>query len=925
MKRFTARQIYPLFILILSAFLIIGCGGGGDWTGHWLPGGQLLSIEVTPPNQSIAKGTTQQFMATGIYADNTKRDLTSSVTWTSSNAAVATISNASGSKGLATALAIGGPVTITATDPGTGNAGTAKLTVTAATLVSIGVTPANPTIARGTTQQFIATGIFTDATTQNLTSSVTWTSSVPAIAAISNAAGFNGLASAAAPGGTTITATSGLISGNTTLTVTAATLVSIAVTPINPSIGLGTNQQFIATGTFTAGPTQDLTSSVTWSSSAPAVATISNAAGFNGLATSALAGITTITATSGLISGNTTLTVTAAALVSITVTPVNPSIALGTNQQFIATGRYADFTTQNLTSSVTWSSLAPAVATISNAAGSNGLGTSASVGITTITAALGLISGNTTLTVTAATLVSIAVTPVNPSIARGTNQQFIATGRYSDATTRILTSSVTWTSSAPAVAAISNAAGFNGLATSLLAGITTITATSGLISGNTTLTVTTATLVSIAVTPVNPTIARGTTQQFIATGTYTAGPTQDLTSSVVWTSSVPAVALISNAAGFNGLATSLTAGATTIRATVPGTGETDSTTLTVTAATLVSIAVTPATAGIPVGATQQFIATGTYTVGPTQDLTSSVTWTSSNTAVATISNAAGFNGLATALTVGGPITITATDPATLIAGTAALTVTIAPNLRAAAPYGGFGGGAGMTNQGILTVINGGDIGTTGVSTTITGFHDSTGDGYTETPLNIGDVKGRIYTAPPPPVIFGPGGPFGGTAVTMAIATAAAADALTAYNYLAGIPGGIDPGAGQLGGLTLAPGIYKAAGGSFLITGTDLTLNAGGDPNAVFVFQMATSLTVGAPGFPRNIILAGGAQAKNVFWQVGSAARIENRCTMVGTIIASAGVTISTAGELLTTTLNGRALGLNASVTVVNTIINVPAP
>jgi hypothetical protein len=89
--------------------------------------------------------------------------------------------------------------------------------------------------------------------------------------------------------------------------------------------------------------------------------------------------------------------------------------------------------------------------------------------------------------------------------------------------------------------------------------------------------------------------------------------------------------------------------------------------------------------------------------------------------------------------------------------------------------------------------------------------------------------------------------------------------------------------------------------------------------------MATSLTVGAPGFPRNIILAGGAQAKNVFWQVGSAARIENRCNMVGTIIASAGVTISTAGELALTTLDGRALGLNASVTMVNTVVNVPAP
>ncbi len=247
-------------------------------------------------------------------------------------------------------------------------------------------------------------------------------------------------------------------------------------------------------------------------------------------------------------------------------------------------------------------------------------------------------------------------------------------------------------------------------------------------------------------------------------------------------------------------------------------------------------------------------------------------------------------------------------------------------LGAAAPFGGFGGGVGMTNQGILTIVNG-DIGTTGVSTTLTGFHDTTGDGYTETPLNIGAVNGRIYTAPPPPVIFGPGGPFGGTAVTFVIATAAASDALIAYNSMspAALPGGVDPGAGQLGGLTLFPGIYQAAGGTFLLTGSDLTLDGQGDPNAVWVFQTAAGLTVGAPGFPRSIIMTNGAQAKNVFWYVGSSARIENRCNMVGTIIASAGVTISTAGELQTTTLNGRALGLNASVTMVNTLINVPAP
>jgi hypothetical protein len=141
------------------------------------------------------------------------------------------------------------------------------------------------------------------------------------------------------------------------------------------------------------------------------------------------------------------------------------------------------------------------------------------------------------------------------------------------------------------------------------------------------------------------------------------------------------------------------------------------------------------------------------------------------------------------------------------------------------------------------------------------------------------------------------------------------------------PGGTDPGAGQLGGLVLAPGTYQAAGGSFLITGSDLTLDAQGNANAIWVFQMASTLTVGGPGAPRSIILINGAQAKNVFWQVGSMATINaaGGGTMVGTIIASAGVTFSTAGNAAITTLDGRALGLNASVTMVNTVINVPAP
>ena len=250
-------------------------------------------------------------------------------------------------------------------------------------------------------------------------------------------------------------------------------------------------------------------------------------------------------------------------------------------------------------------------------------------------------------------------------------------------------------------------------------------------------------------------------------------------------------------------------------------------------------------------------------------------------------------------------------------------------LGAAASFGTFGGGAGMTNQGLLTVVNG-DIGTTGASTTVTGFDDSRGDIYTETPLNKGHVNGVINTAGPPPG----GAGVGGNSTTFAIATQAASDANTAFINLspAKLPGGTDPGAGLLGGLTLPPGVYKSDSGSFKILGSDLTLDGQGDANAVWVFQMASSLTVGGPGaaFPQSVILINGAQAKNVFWQVGSAATINaaGGGTMVGTIIASSGVTFSTAGNNApnqVATLNGRAIGLNASTTLVNTVINVPAP
>ncbi len=175
--------------------------------------------------------------------------------------------------------------------------------------------------------------------------------------------------------------------------VPAVTLVSIAITPGNFSIPLGSTEQFAATGTYSDGSTQTLTSSVAWSSSATSVATI--AAG--GKATSVSAGATTITATSGSIVGITTLTVNPPALETIAVTPATSSIAAGSTDQFTATGTYSNNSTQNITTSVTWSSSNTSVATVN----SSGVATGVAAGTTTITATSGSASpGSYVLTVT---------------------------------------------------------------------------------------------------------------------------------------------------------------------------------------------------------------------------------------------------------------------------------------------------------------------------------------------------------------------------------------------------------------------------------------------------------------------------------------------------------------------------------------------
>lgn len=450
----------------------------------------------------------------------------------------------------------------------------------------------------------------------------------------------------------------------------APVLHKLTVTASHASIAEGLTDQFTASGTFSDGSTRNLTASAIWSTTNGSVAAISNTAGTQGLASALGIGATTIVATVDGTSGTAGISVTAPIVQSIVVSPAAPRIANLTTVQFTATGTFSDGTTANITNSVTWSSDATVVATISNAAPTAGLATATGPGLAFIFAtdpATGA-SGQADLTVTSAVLQSIAVTPANPSIPKGLTQQFTATGTFSDNSTQDLTTDVTWASSNTAVTTISGAHGSNGLARALTPGPTNIRAAFAGVTGSTVLTVTAPILESITVTPADPSVAKGLTEQFTATATFSDNSTQDLTTAVTWSSVTTSVATISNTN--RGLATAVSPGTSTIKATESISGIQGSTTLTVTPPVLQSIAVTPANPSVAHGATEQFTATGTFSDNTTQDITSSVTWSSSDHSVATIST----GGLATTLMAGSSI-IRATDPATQDARSTVLTAT----------------------------------------------------------------------------------------------------------------------------------------------------------------------------------------------------------------------------------------------------------
>src|SRR5690606_37851931 len=148
---------------------------------------RLVGLAVEPATPRLAKGTTLQLDATGTFSDDSSRTLTAQLDWQPADAGIVTVS----SGGLLTGIGVGS-TTVTATHPGTGVSAQVSITVTSAEIASVTVEPVNPTVAAGLTLQLTAAATFTDATHQDVTSSVTWSSASAGVAAV----GASGLVAA---------------------------------------------------------------------------------------------------------------------------------------------------------------------------------------------------------------------------------------------------------------------------------------------------------------------------------------------------------------------------------------------------------------------------------------------------------------------------------------------------------------------------------------------------------------------------------------------------------------------------------------------------------------------------------------------------------------------------------------------------------
>ena len=694
-----------LLTITCATMALCGCGGKNGLIGTG-GGASLTSVSLTPTNPtltlSLSPPAIRQFVAIGTYSFGNPKDITSQLTWVSADTTVATMDN----QGVATAVG-SGRVIITGTiqDPVSLKIFQVSTIVTVVPqLTGITISPGSAQIAKGTAQQFTATGKYNDGTSPDITSLVTWSSTQPAIATVSSSPGTQGLALAASPGSTSISASLGMVSSSaSSMTVSNANLISISVTPAGSTVPLATSQQFVANGSFDDGTQQNISETANWTSSSPAVARVSSI----GVVTGAGLGNTTITASSGAVNGTASATVDASSVSALNVLPVElpaGKIANLTNYQMRAVAVFKGGSSLDVTHTpgVAWSSSTPAVASIG---ASTGVALATGPGTTTISASLGQ-SGSTSVAVSDSTIKALAVGPSNSTIAAGTAQTVIAVGTFSDSSGTFqqdISSASAWASDNTGVATVAYASGLQELATGVAMGTANISASFSDAHGNLAtvsapLNVSSAQLSGISVAPGTSSVTSGGGRQYVATGTFSDGTQQDLTLIAGWSATDGAVASVSSF----GYAAAVGPGQTSVSATLNA--QTGSSSLLVNPGTLTRIDICAATVSNPLSncppldpvtppppisfakqAPYGLIAIGTFADGSRQDLTSSVQWSSGNSSVATISNDPGIPGYITGVTGQGVVTGLAPGTANMTATAGSVSSVVSVIVTAATP------------------------------------------------------------------------------------------------------------------------------------------------------------------------------------------------------------------------------------------------
>ncbi len=922
----TSTTWRALIAVAVAGMLTAAC----DVHGVTAPG-SLAKIVVTP-NATVSALASQQMVAVGYDAED--RVIPINPTW-SIAASGGTVNAGSG---IFAAGATPGVFASTVVATVGTIKGSATITVVAGPLASITVTPTPATVGVQGTQQFTAVG--RDASGNVVPFIPTWS-----LVAGGGTLDQSGLFTAGIVAGTytnTVQASNNNLKGLATVTVTPGALASITVSPSTATMTIGTTQLYTAVGKDANGNTVVITP--TWSVAAGGGSVASSGIFTAGTVPGVYAG--TVKATSGTISGTAGATVTSGALASITVTPNPAAVAIGGAQQFTANG--FDASGNSVAVTPTWSVVAGG-GTITAVGGLFTAGTVPGTYTNTVTATSGTISGRATVVVGTGSLATITVTPNPDTLAINGTRTYSAVGR--DIAGNVVVITPTWT--------VANGGGVitsTGLFTAGTvpgAYINTITATSGTVTGRSTVVVTPGPLATVSVTPNPASVAINGAQQFTATGRDVAGNVVAITP--VWTANATAGTV--NAAGLFTAGTTPGAYPTGVTATV-GTLS-GSAVINVSNGQLATITVTPNPGTLIVGGTLGFTAVGRDLAGNV--VTIVPVWTAATggtinagTGVFTAGNTPGtyinsvkaavgtVNGTSTVTVTAGPLaTITVTpNPANMNTGAtmqftavgkdaAGNVVTITPTWSANATAGTVtltglftaGSTAGTYNNGVTatsgTISGSAQIVETAVVNVVNRLGRMAVNGIfaaTQVTCVTGAVINADVAISAGSTIVGPCTISGTQNLGNATAANQKLDLISAHDSLAALPcsAANTVGTTNLGGTTKAAGVWCSAS-SLGVTGT-LTLDGGGDENATFVFQAGSALTTAG-----NIVLINGAKANNVFWVLGSDATLGTLSHFQGNILALNAITINDNATLI-----GRALARNAAVTLgTNGFITLP--